>query len=58
MVEKYIKFKMFFEYELPLIILGVLTVIFLFLVICGLIIDKWNKRQKKHIDEYFKEEEN
>ena len=56
MIEKYIEFKMFFEYELPFIILGVIAGIYLLLVIVAKIADEWEKRQQKKSEKYFGKE--
>ena len=57
MIEKYVGIKMFFEYTLPLILLGIVVSIWVVCVIIGKIISAWEKRQKKQIDKYFAEEE-
>lgn len=57
MIEKYIQFKIFFEYKLPLIVLGIIVAIIIILSIVGKIIDAWEKRQKRYIDKKFSEEE-
>lgn len=57
MIEKYVEMKMFFEYTLPFILLGIGISIWVACVIIGKIINVWEKRQKKQIDKYFAEEE-
>lgn len=57
MIEKYIGFKMFFEYTLPFILLGIAIAIWVTCVIIGKIIIAWEKRQKKLHEKYFEEKE-
>lgn len=57
MLEKYVQLKIFFEYKLPLIVLGIIVAIIVILSISGKIIDAWEKRQKRYIDKKFSEEE-
>jgi hypothetical protein len=57
MIEKYIAFKMFFEYELPLILLALGGIIFIGCIVVGKIIDTMEKREKKRMEKYFGEEE-
>jgi H+/gluconate symporter-like permease len=48
---------MFFEYTLPLILLGIAIAIWVTCVIIGKIIIAWEKRQKKLHEKYFEEKE-
>lgn len=57
MVEKYMQMKMFFEFKLPFIVLGIIAAIYVIAMIVARIIDAYEKRQKKNIDKYFSEEE-
>lgn len=46
MLEKYAQLKIFFEYKLPFIVLGIIVAIMIILSIVGKIIDAWEKKQK------------
>lgn len=57
MIDKYIELKMFFDYQLPLILLGLGVCIYGSIIIIAKIMDWYEKRQKKMMDKYFGEEE-
>lgn len=57
MIEKYIQYRMFVDFKLPLIIIGVIIACIVFLFIAAWISGKWQKRQQEQIDKWFKDEE-
>lgn len=57
MLEKYMHFKMFFDYQLPLILICISGGIYISLLIIGKIIETWDKRQKRLTDKFCNEEE-
>lgn len=57
MIERYVQLKIFFEYKLPLIVLGIIVAIIIILIIVEKVINVWEKRQKRYIDKKSAEEE-
>lgn len=57
MIEKYIQYRMFVDFKLPLIIVGAIITCIMFLLVVAWISDKWQKRQQKQIDKWFEDEE-
>lgn len=57
MIEKYIQYRVFVDFKLPLIIVGVIIACIVFLLVAAWISDKWQKRQQEQIDRYFEDEE-
>lgn len=57
MIEKYIQYRMFVDFKLPLIIVGAIIACIVFFLIAAWISGKWQKRQQERIDKWFKDEE-
>lgn len=57
MLEEYIRLNMFFEYQLPFVITCIVLVIFILKWVITWFVCSWDKRQKKNIDKYFKNED-
>lgn len=55
MIEKYIELKMFFEYKLPLFILGIIAGIFVLSLVISLLNNWHEKRQQKMSEKYWGE---